>query len=106
MGRCTTVRRMRRLTVWVALVIAVVLPAGPASAADTPGPSSTPTTSISPTPERTADPTPSDGIRELPTADDGADFYSVATILIFFAIAMGIFVFIIRAGMRAADRED
>lgn len=93
---------MRRLAAWVATVLAVVLLAGPASATDAPTPSPTAASSDAATPT----PTPTDGIRELPTADEGANFYSVATVLLFFAIAMGVFVFIIRAGMRSADRED
>lgn len=94
---------MRRLAACaVLLLIALVVPA-PALAADSPDPTPSPT--ATPTaPEPATQPT--DGIREIPTQDDGADFYSVATILLFFVIAMGVFVFIIRAGMRSADRED
>ncbi|WP_375003456.1 hypothetical protein [Aeromicrobium sp. CTD01-1L150] len=91
---------MRRLAAIAALLLAVLVLHGPAAATDATEP--TPAPSLSPT----ASPPPGDGIREIPTEDEGADVYSVATILIFFAIAMVIFVLIIRAGMRSSDRED
>ncbi|MGJ9412238.1 hypothetical protein ACHAAC_05975 [Aeromicrobium sp. CF4.19] len=99
----------RRSTAGVLLLLVGVLLAGPASASEAPEPTPAPSTTTTPTSEPSVSPSPqpSDGIREIPTEEDeGADVFSVVTILIFFAIAMGILVLIIRTGMRAADRED
>lgn len=86
----------------VLMMLAVALIAGPASATETPTPAPTPTEAVTPAPV----PAPTDGIREVPAPDEGADVYSVVTLLLFFAIAMGLLFLIIRAGMRATDRED
>lgn len=52
------------------------------------------------------EPNDDDGVRKVPTEEEeGADFYSVATLLAFFGIAMIVFVLLIRAGMRSSDRE-
>lgn len=93
---------MRRLLSALALALVVLLGSGPAVAADSPTPTATASTS-EPTPGPQG---PSDGIRQVPVEDEGADFYSVATILIFFAIASAVLVAIIRIGMRASDAED
>ena len=94
---------MRRLVSALVLALVVVLLGGPALAADssTPSPATTSTAEPSPGPQG-----PTDGIRQIPVEDEGADLYSVATILLFFAIASAVLVAIIRIGMRSSDTED
>lgn len=96
---------MRRLVCALVLALAVLLPAGPTLAADSPTPA-TPSATTSPTEPSPGPQGPTDGIRQIPVEDEGADFYSVATILLFFAIASAVLVAIIRIGMRASDAED
>ena len=95
---------MRRPVSALVLALVVLLPGGPALAVDSPTPS--PTTTVSPTDPSPGPQGPTDGIRQIPVEDEGADFYSVATILLFFAIASAVLVAIIRIGMRASDAED
>ncbi|GAA2069504.1 hypothetical protein GCM10009821_02500 [Aeromicrobium halocynthiae] len=96
---------MRRLVSALVLALVILLPGGPALAVDSPTPSPT-TTTPPPTEPSPGPPGPTDGIRQVPVEDEGADLYSVATILLFFAIASAVLVAIIRIGMRSADGED